>query len=158
MVKINFKDVPDAEEFEVLPDGEYMVEVSGVEEKETKGGDTYWNLKHVVIEGEHEGRFIFDNITFNDKGLPRVKLVFSRLGIDVSGKIEIEPEDLVGERAYVTVAAQEYDGKTRSKVEFAGYRKIDDEGEAGEEEKKPAKSSKKASNIKTSKEEFEDIF
>lgn len=125
MPKINWDDVPDSTG--ILPDGTYPVMVADVEESESRFGDPMWKLTLKVVGGEHEGALIFDRVTFNQKGLSRVKLVCKALGMDTTGEKSLTPNMLVGRAAMVDVYAQEYekaDG-TRSKsnnVPFGGYR------------------------------------
>ncbi len=85
-----------------------------------------WGLKFQVSDGEYAGRYIFDNLVFSTGAMKRVKLICSRLGIDVSGKVKLTPELLLGKRVMLTVAIEEYvseekgPGK-RNSVPFAGY-------------------------------------
>ena len=153
-IKIDFDEVDDHEEFGVLPEGEYLCEVEACEEKTGKtSGEPYWNLKMAVIEGEHENRIIFDKLFFTEGALKRTKLVFKRLGVDVSGEQNYEEEELVGRQAYVTAAIEQYEGKDKNVVPFAGYRSIEDDEEDADEPKKETKkpSGKKTTGKKTSK-------
>ena len=133
MPTVDFDEVADAEDFSPLPAGAYVCRVSGVEEKMSQAGNEMWNLKLVVEEGEYVGRYLFDNLVFVGKALPRVKLVCSRLGIDVSGQVNLLPEMLMGKRARVTVGIEPYIDehgaqKRRNVVPFAGYEAIDGGG------------------------------
>ena len=85
------------------------------------------------MEGEHEGRKIFDNMVFSEKALKRVKLICSRLGLDVSGELDLTPDMLKGRACLVTVETQEYvndegRNKKRNVVPFAGYERIETDG------------------------------
>ena len=68
-----------------------------------------WKLRFEVLDGEYRGRYIFDNMVFSDAALKRVKLICSRLGLDVSGEVELTPEVIMGRKCWVTVETEEYE-------------------------------------------------
>lgn len=146
MPKIDFSKYDDVDDYSPLPEGSYVCAVSSIEEAYTKAGDEMWKLQLDVIEGEFEGRRIFDNLVFSEKAMKRVKLVVSRLGIDVSGEIDLTPEMLQGRVALVSVVVEEYENaagetKKRNSVLFAGYERAGDdaaaEGYQGDEDDCP---------------------
>ena len=83
MPKIDFNNVDDVQGFAPLPDGKYLCRVAEVEEATTQYGDEMWKLRLVVDSGPHRGRYIFDNLVFSAAAMKRVKLICSRLGLDV---------------------------------------------------------------------------
>ena len=130
MPTIDFSQVDDVQDFSPLPDGSYLCRVAEVEERQTQYGDEMWRVRFVVDSEAHRGRAIFDNIVFSKAALGRAKLVCSRLGLDVSGKLELTPSLIVGRRCYVTVETEDYEdqeGNTRKRnvVPFAGYEHAD---------------------------------
>lgn len=130
---IDFRKVPDANEFNAVPPGEYLAECVTCEEDVTSNQNLQWKLRFSVVGGDHHGQPIFDSITFTERGLSRVKLVFSRLGgYDVSGDVDLDQVQLIGKRCYLTMemkrekieaTGQEVD---RIRVGFSGFRRIDD--------------------------------
>jgi hypothetical protein len=91
-----------------------------------------WNVEWTVLndgsDREYAGRKIFDRWVFSEKALPRIKLICSRLGFDVSGDVELElTVDVFLERtALVEVFTDEYEDKTgrtkkTNRVSFDGY-------------------------------------
>ena len=134
MPKIDFSKVDDVQDFSPLPDGKYLCRLSEIEESSTQYGDEMWKLRFEVIQGEHIGRFIFDNMVFSEAALKRVKLICSRLGLDVSGEIDLTPSLLEGRKCYVSVLTEEYEDnegniKKRNIVPFAGYERATDTGD-----------------------------
>ena len=130
MPKIDFKNIEDAQDYEPIPEGDYTCSIANVEEASTKNGDEMWKLKLEVIEGDHEGRFLFDNLVFSDAAMKRVKFVCSRLGVDVSGEMNLTPDVLLERVCKVTTTVQEYEDekgvrKYRNAVPFTGYEKVD---------------------------------
>jgi hypothetical protein len=130
MPRIDFSTVEDAQDFSPLPDGKYLCRLAEVEEAGTQYGDEMWKLRFVVAEGPHKGRRIFDNMVFSEAALKRVKLICSRLGLDVSGELDLTPEAIKDRTCYVTVETDEYEEdegkmKRRNIVPFAGYERAD---------------------------------
>jgi len=130
MPRIDFNRVDDVQDFSPLPDGRYLCRLAEVEEAATQYGDEMWKLRFVVESGPHRGRYIFDNMVFSDAALKRVKLICSRLGLDVSRELDLTPALIKGRSCNVTVETEEYEdyeGNTRQRnvVPFAGYDRAD---------------------------------
>ena len=143
MPKIDFNHVDDVQDFSPLPDGQYLCRLAEVEEAATQYGDEMWKLRFVVESGPHRGRYIFDNMVFSDAALKRVKLICSRLGLDVSGELDVTPALIKGRTCYITVESEEYEDqegntKWRNVVPFAGYERAGDASKSAS----PAKESK----------------
>jgi Protein of unknown function (DUF669) len=131
MAIIDLSGIPDAEETEVIPEGQYHVVCTDVQHKESRVGNPYWQMKLRVLGGEYDGATITDLITFSPDGLKRVKLVLDRLGnVDVSRPFELNDVNLVGCQAIVDVGVEvqknEANGQTytRNKVKFGGYQRL----------------------------------
>lgn len=134
MPKIDFSNVDDVQDFSPLPDGKYLCQLSGIEKTSTQNGDEMWKLRFEVVQEDHIGRLIFDNMVFSEAALKRVKLICSRLGLDVSGELDITPHLLEGRRCYISVLTEEYEDnegkiKKRNVVPFAGYERAENSGE-----------------------------
>ena len=130
MPKVDFANIENAQDYAPLPEGEYTCRIAKVEEASTKAGDEMWRLHLEVIEGEHAGRFIFDNMVFSTAAMKRVKLICSRLGIDVSGETNLTTSMIRGRACKVSVTIEDYedqDGnvKSRNTVPFTGYEEAD---------------------------------
>ena len=134
-MKINFADIEEAEDFTPVPDGQYLCELHECEETETSNQDEMWKLRWKILEGDYAGRIIFDNLVFSESAMKRVKLVFSRLGIDVSGELDFDPSIISGKKVLVTVITEDYEAengvvKKKNSVPFAGYEKYDGASDA----------------------------
>lgn len=126
MPKIDFKTIDDVVDFTPLPAGKYACKLADVEEASTQYGDEMWKLRFQVMEGPHAGRFIFDNMVFSEAAMKRVKLICSRMGLDVSGELDLTTEMVKGRACLITVQTEEYEDeegkkKSRNVVPFAGY-------------------------------------
>jgi len=130
MPKVDFSKIDDVQDFSPLPEAKYLCRLSEIEEATTQYGDELWKLRFEVIEGEHAGRCIFDNMVFSQAAMKRVKLICSRLGLDVTGELDLTPETLIGRTAWVEAQIEEYEDsqgkkKKRNVVPFAGYEHAD---------------------------------
>jgi len=125
MINVNWDEVEESKSFEPLPEGDYPVMVSDVTTRFTETGDEQWKLDLEVLSGPHQGKIIKDSLFFTEKAFGRVKLVFSRLGIKLTGTMQPEPHQIKGKKAIVTVTieSREHKGQTykNNKVTFAGY-------------------------------------
>ena len=137
MPKLNFDQVEEVQDFSPLPDGKYLCQLNDIEESSTQYNDEMWKVRFEVIDGEDAGRMIFDNLVFSKAALKRVKLICSRLGLDVSGEVDLTPELLKGRKCYVSATTEEYqeeEGRTKKRnvVPFAGYERISEATGAAE--------------------------
>lgn len=55
-------EVSDKPSFDLLPEGQYIVEVDAVEDGASKSGDPMMKVKLKVVQGEFKNRFIWDYI------------------------------------------------------------------------------------------------
>ena len=128
MPTVDFSEVDTAQDFSLLPDGEYLCRIDSIDDTmTTNAGGAMWNLQLVVDDGDYRGRKVFDKIVFSRAALPRVKLLCEQLGIDVSGELDVQPELLIGRTVHVTVETQSYTDrygkeKQANRVTFTGYR------------------------------------
>ena len=135
MPKLDFDTIDDVSDYTPLPDGQYRCRLVEVEESTTRNGDDMWKLKFRVEDGEFTGRFLFDNLPFSSKALPRVKLICSRLGVDISGEVDLTPDHIIDKTCQVTVVVAEYQNeegntKLRNKVPYAGYESANGEDDS----------------------------
>jgi len=143
MVQVNWDEIDEAGSgFELLPDGTYQVQVMEVVPRDTMSGILQWNLRMAILEGDFQDRLVFDSLFFSPKALPRVKLVFSRMGLPTEGATDLEPGDLVGRTCMVTVTTDHWiddSGKKipKNKVPYDGYQRIQEEVKTAEDDPLP---------------------
>ncbi len=137
-MKFDFSGVEDVESYVSVPAGVYLCRIAEVREGLTRdGASSRWGIRLEVAEGDLAGRTAaWDGLVFSERGLPRAKQVFQRLGFDVSGTLELESADLVGMKVRVQFVLEEREdpltGKkvTRLRVPYTGYDGVDDDGRA----------------------------
>lgn len=130
---IDFREIEDSESYVTVPEGTYVCRVAEVRENTALSGVPRWSLRLEVCEGDFTGRTAgWDNLTFSERGLSRVKRVLHRLGFDVSGALEIQPTDLVGLVAHVQFVTEEREDPltgrrtARLRVPYSGYALVAD--------------------------------
>lgn len=127
---IDFDGVGDVTDYVTVPPGSYVCRIGEVRLGSTRAGDVRWGLQLVVAQGEHEGRqATWDSIVFSNRGRARARLVFLAFGLPSKGRVQVEPDDLVGKRALVEVRPVEYPNPTgevirRNEVPYDGYRPV----------------------------------
>jgi len=130
MPELDLVKTPTAEEaMEKIPEGLYKVMVDACKQNYGKKEphNEFYSLSLKVMEGEYRDKTINDSLFFTEKALPRVKSALSAMGIDVTKKLNLEPEMLVGCTCQVDVKHRTYkdnSGKeqTAANVSYDGYR------------------------------------
>ena len=116
-IKLDFSNVTGGN-FEPIPAGDYVVEIEKVENRTAKSGNEMLSLTFNVVEGEYEGRKIFDLYVLTEKALWKLKDLLVAVGVDTEGMVDLDVDDLVGEVFTATVEIQEspgYDPQNRIK-------------------------------------------
>lgn len=100
-----------------IPDGEYLLEVVSVEEKETKDGDSsYLAWKWKIVDGEYKSATVYDNTSLKPTALWRLKTLLEVLGMEVSGKMGLNFGELKGKRLLAKIANETYQGKEKPRL------------------------------------------
>lgn len=136
MTYVNTKGYPDPDAADVAP-GEYLCEITKIESGHVVNNDNAaerWWVKGVVLEeGPYKSRHWDDNWIFNssnDSLRRRQVLIQHRVGgYEKEYEGSLSREDFIGKQVYVTFRDDTYQGRTRHKVEFDGYRSVESEGE-----------------------------
>lgn len=97
-----------------IPEGEYLVKVSGVT---TEEGDKapYLAWKFEVAEGKSEGGTLYNNTSLSQKALFNVKTLLEALGVD-SDPEDLAEEDVMDLELMVSVELETWEGKKRPKI------------------------------------------
>jgi hypothetical protein len=129
----DFSQVQDTQSFISIPEGVYDCRIAEVREGLARDGSVRWSFRLEVLRGEYAGRTGgWDALTWSERGIPRVKRTLAIFGMDVSGEIDLEPNDLIGLAARVTFQSEEREdalsGKRtlRLRVPYAGYARLED--------------------------------
>lgn len=125
MLNIDFNQVEDSQDFELLPAGDYVAIVAKAELRSTGAGGAGISCQFEIIEGPMKGRYVFDWINVEHPtsqacvkiGLQQLKKLVIAAQIDTS-KPFTDPQDLVGSLVVVKVGfGKDKDtSETRNKV------------------------------------------
>jgi hypothetical protein len=100
-----------------IPDGEYLMEVFSIEEKESQDGNPYLAWKWKVCDGEYKGATIYDNTSLKATALWRLKTLLECLGVDVpNGKMGLNLKEYHGLSLLAEVTNETYQGKERPRI------------------------------------------
>ena len=157
-MKLDFTGV---ESFERAEEGKHICKIAAADLKQSQGGNDMIVVAFEVTKGTSKGARVYENYPLAENALWKLKGLLQAIGMKADGKVQLDLDKLVGKVCEVTVFHEEYEGKTRAKVDTVAKIKAqadadedeDDEDvteeapeeeEDEEEEEKPAKKSKKA--------------
>lgn len=149
-------------------EGQHVVKLMEIEETESQAGNDMLNATFQVVKGASTGAKLYDNFVLTEKALWKLQSFLVAVGIKADGKMVLDLDKLIGKTCIVEVAHEEYEGKTRARIQefikLAAKASDDDEDEEDieddeEEDEAPApkkKSSKPAPKAKPKKKPVED--
>lgn len=129
-MKLDFTDVKSSS-FEPLPAGWYHVIVNSVKESEAgdnakNPGAPMLNMEYVVQSGDYEDRHVFENVTIVQTTLWKLKGILEAMNYDVSGELEFDPDDFVGNELQVKLSIQPETKDFDAKNNVKGYKPLED--------------------------------
>lgn len=156
-MKLDFTGV---ESFQRAAEGEHLCKIAQVDEKTSQGGNEMIVVVFEVIKGESKSARVYENYPLMDTALWKLKGLLQAIGMKADGKVQLDLDKLVGKTCIVGVKHEEYEGKTRARVDYINRvssvdtddddEDVDDtEDEDEQEEEKPAKT--KATEKKAAK-------
>lgn len=161
-MKLDFSGV---EAYVKCAEGQHVVKLTAIEETESQAGNDMLNATFKVVKGESTGATLYDNFVLTEKALWKLQSFLTAIGMKADGKVVIDLDKLIGKTCIVEVEHEEYDGKTRARIQE--FRKLaakaeseddDEDIEDDEEEeeeptpkKKPKSASKKQQKSKPAK-------
>jgi len=156
--KVDFSNV---EDYIRAEEGEHVVELVEIEEKEASTGNPMLAARFKVVKGESTGATLYDNFVLTEKALWKLKAFLSMFGMKVDGRVVIDLDKLEGKRCIAVVAHEEYNGSIRARI--TDYKKIkakveeevDDWGE-DEEEETPKKKKPKKTPVEVEEDDDDD--
>ena len=110
MFKVNYSGVVESGNFEPLPAGDYSVVIGRVETVKTLKGDPMVKVRYNVINGEYDGRVLFDNVVIfggNKPGAGMTKHFLHVIEEQYDGEFEIVPSNWVGKKLNVVLKVDE---------------------------------------------------
>jgi hypothetical protein len=117
----------DVETFKTVPEGDYHVKVSDVEQKEGQKAD-YLNWELTIVGGPNKGQKLWYITSFAENSLWNLKAWLEAMEADIPEEPEdVAINDYIGLELSVSVTHEEYEGKDRAKV--TDFSVLEGEGE-----------------------------
>ena len=112
MKTLNFSSVS---KNEPIPEGVHELMIKTVEPKVSKAGNDMWLVTFEDVETKN---VVWENYTFVDKALFKVKELFDALGYDTDTEaFELpDPQDIIGNYVKAKIVMDEYEGQPVSRV------------------------------------------
>lgn len=131
VIQVDFTGVEAGTGGRLLPERQYNFEVEDVSEEEGESsGEPYLKMTLAVTEGDYEGTKAWDNMSLQPQALWKLRGFLEAAGCPTEdGKMNIDPDDLIGLVVEADVVHEEYKGKKKHRI--AGYTlpKVDDGGD-----------------------------
>jgi hypothetical protein len=111
-----------AAKFELLPAGDYLLEIAEVSESETKEKGLYMVTVHykVLKPDQYKGRQVkYHNVVFIPAGNPgagRVLYFLKTIGEPYEGAVSVNPQNWIGKRIAAKVGVKTYNGRQNNEV------------------------------------------
>ena len=98
-------------------EGQHVVKLIEIEETESQAGNDMLNATFQVVKGTSTGAKLFDNFVLTEKALWKLQSFLVAVGMKADGKIVLDLDKLIGKQCIVEVAHEEYEGKTRARIQ-----------------------------------------
>ena len=98
-------------------EGQHVVKLTAIEETESQAGNDMLNATFKVVKGESTGATLYDNFVLTEKALWKLQSFLTAIGMKADGKVVLDLDRLIGKTCIVEVAHEEYDGKTRARIQ-----------------------------------------
>lgn len=150
---LDFTNVKEQGEFNPthVPEGEYLLKITKVEDKTSKQGNDMWEFTCVMVD--RKTAVYPYRCTLNVESLWKVRNLFVACGIQVPKKrLNVDPNKLVGKTFGAVMEDDEYEGKMKSVIQgvFPAH-------DMTEDETPKARKSKKAEPEEPEEEVEEDV-
>ena len=131
--KLDFTNI---EAYVKCAEGQHVVKLIEIEETESQAGNDMLNATFQVVKGTSTGAKLYDNFVLTEKALWKLQSFLVAVGMKADGKIVLDLDKLVGKTCIVEVIHEEYEDKTRARIqEFIKLSaKSDDEDEEEDED------------------------
>lgn len=148
-------DLSETESSGVLPEGDYVVEVVKIEQKEGQRAP-YLNWELKVTEGKHKGKKVWNMTSLSAASLWNLRANLEALGYEIpTGAFDLDTEDLIGLEMGVSVEHETYNNKKKAKITDV-YKLEEDEDEDDEDEEEDDDSDEEEDDEEEDEDEDED--
>jgi len=101
------------DQFAPLPEGDYTCVVESIDVRNGPQSK-YWNVVLLIADGQHKGLHIYDNISMAEKAAWKFRDFVRAIGVlGTTGKVSVDPDDIVNTPVIATCESEEYNGRSR---------------------------------------------
>lgn len=98
-------------------EGQHVVKLIEIEETESHAGNDMLNATFQVVKGTSTGAKLYDNFVLTEKALWKLQSFLVAVGMKADGKVVLDLDKLIGKTCIVEVVHEEYEGKTRARIQ-----------------------------------------
>lgn len=109
-------DMTGVESFNKASEGQHVVRIISIDEKESQGGNDMLQACFEVAKGADKGSRVYENYPLTDTALWKLKGMLQAIGMKAEGKISLDLDKLIGKMLIIEVTHEEYNGQTRARV------------------------------------------
>ena len=113
-VRVDFTGV---ENYVRASEGQHVVKIVAAEMKSSQGGNDMIVVTFEVTKGSDKGARVFENYPLQDNALWKLKGLLQAIGMKCDGKVQLDLDKLVGKVCLIEVIHEDFEGKTRAKVQ-----------------------------------------
>lgn len=113
-VKVDFTGV---ESFNRASEGQHVAKIATAEMKTSQGGNDMIVVAFEVTKGQDKGARVFENYSLTENALWKLKGMLQAIGMKCEGKVQLDLDKLVGKVCIIEVSHEEYEGKTRARIQ-----------------------------------------
>jgi hypothetical protein len=100
-----------------VPDGNYLVQCTDVEQSVSKGGNPMFIWTFQIVGGDYAGREFKSFTAITPAAMWKVAETVQALGVGQTGSVvKFKRTDVVGKQCGATIEMQEYNGQDRSSI------------------------------------------
>lgn len=112
--KLDFSNV---EAYIKCAEGQHIVKLVEMEETESQAGNDMLSATFQVVKGQSTGAKLYDNFVLTEKALWKLQSFLIAVGMKADGKMVLDIDKLIGKTCIVEVEHEEYEGKTRARIQ-----------------------------------------
>lgn len=113
-MKLDFSGI---EAYVKCAEGQHVVKLVEIEETESQAGNDMLNATFQVVKGQSTGAKLYDNFVLTEKALWKLQSFLTAIGMKADGQVVLDLDKLIGKTCIVEVEHEEYEGKTRARIQ-----------------------------------------
>jgi len=103
---------------DLIPEGRHLARIDKVEEKVSeKSGKSYWAVTYTLQDEPYTGRQVWGNCSLEPRALWKLRMLAESIGIDLTGRDDLDADELVNQEVGIVITHETYEGKERVRVD-----------------------------------------